>query len=495
MAHRITSIGLLAALVVLALLVSPAIAADDDMRQMKNGAITVWYPPKLEEQAKRVMEVAGKSIEPGLAAHNQIVSLLADPSSIAADMAGMMGAEEVQVKTAERLTAYREKSRALIASFSTVRLIDAAGVIAAGGADCGVLQIRYFRDNDEFKMGVDLSRVNKETLDRSYYPVLVNADGRVRGEDKLPNMITDLLGSSRLMALAPIHETAMWILAEQLNLYHPFGRWFNEGVSGWVTRRMITKLDPTLGSLAGQVYLPGAAAKKVRDKVNFPAWPQLAFQNRNDRGHDPAVEVAQTQYAVEAIGNLLGGNRAGQLAKIVGELKYNPNADSDAICAAILKTTGTDFQKTLQSYIPDDIRKAGPGEAKKQIAQAEKLVQEKKWEEAAVKLKRALQITPQDTNARLNLAWILRETGNRVDSELQVFLAARLLKPDNHSFSLFAPSVEGNYIIGRLAIMMGDLEYARKFIQPVLEAKPDHEDAKRAMQEIKAIESAAKTGS
>jgi len=71
-------------------------------------------------------------------------------------------------------------------------------------------------------------------------------------------------------------------------------------------------------------------------------------------------------------------------------------------------------------------------------------------------------------------------------------LAARLLKQQKYSFHLFASSVEGNYILGRLAILVGNLEYARKFIEPVLEAKPDHRDAKRAMEEIKRLESAAR---
>lgn len=101
-------------------------------------------------------------------------------------------------------------------------------------------------------------------------------------------------------------------------------------------------------------------------------------------------------------------------------------------------------------------------------------------------------MSPDDANARLNLAWIEREFGERKDSELQVFLVAGLLKQQNYSFHLFVYSIEGNYISARLAILMGNLDTAKKFLEPVLAYRPDHADAKRAMDEISKLEEVAK---
>ena len=485
--HRVV----LAAAVLLAALASGW--AQEAMKQISADGITVSFPPANEAQAAKILEIASKSIRPAVEIHREIVALLSNPSELAEEIADLLGADEAQDAARARLAAYKQKSEALIGCFSNFRIIATADAVSTGGVDAGVLQVRYAHDIDEFSMGLELEGLDADRIKRSYFPVFVNADGSIRSEKKLADVALNLLGSTRAMIAAPVHETVIWIISEKLNIYHPFTRWFLEGVSGWVTMRVLTKADPKLGGLVSEMFVPGPAAKKLRDKVNLLAWPQTAFVNRSEAYLDPALELAQTQYAVEAISELLGGNRDKRLAKIVGELKHGPDADTDAVCAAIKKVTGVDFKKTLLKYVPQDIRDGiASGEAKRLIAQAEKLAQEKKWTEAISRLRRALQMTPADVNARLNLAWLERENSERLDSEIQVFLAARLLKQQDYSFHLFAPSVEGNYVLGRLAILLGDLDYAKKFLEPVLEAKPDHKDAKRAMEEIRRIESAAK---
>ncbi len=475
------------------LLAAGVCAAQDGMKQLTADGITVSYPPANEAQAKKILEIANKSLRPAVEIHRQIVALFRDPSEMAKEITDLLGAEEAQDATRARLVAYRQKSEALVGCFSNFRIMSTADAVSTGGVDAGVLQVRYAHDVDEFGVGLELERVDADRIKRSYFPVFVNADGSIRSEKKLADTAISLLGSSRAMIAAPIHETAIWIISEKLNIYHPFTRWFLEGVSGWVTVRVMTKFDPKLSDLASELFLPGPVAKKLQDKVNLLAWPQTAFQNRKEPYVDPALEVAQTQYAVEAISDLLGGNRDKRLAKIVGEIKHGSDADTDAMCAAIKKVADADFKNTLMKYVPKDIRDGiSSGEAKKLVSQAEKLAQEKKWRDAISRLRRALQMTPADVNARLNLAWLERENAERLDSEIQVFLAARLLKQQDYSFHLFATSVEGNYVLGRLAILLGNLDYAKKFLEPVLEAEPDHQDAKRAMAEIRRLESATR---
>jgi len=468
-------------------------AADSDLKQMSDAGITVSYPPNMESQAKKVLDIAKKQILPAVEINKQLASLLNDPTAIASDIATLLGADELQDKTRARLDAYKQKSLALVGCFSNIRLMETAAAAATEGVDAGALQIRYIKDTDEFKMGLDLNNLTPDVIKRSYYPIFINADGKIRSQDKIAEMAIDQLGSTKAMLLAPVHETIVYMITDQLNLYHPFTRWFTEGVSGWVTRKIIVKLNPKLASLVDQVFMPGAKAKSLKDKVNFAAWPQTAFQNHEEPYIDAEMEVIQTQYAVEAITNLLGGNRSKDLAKIIGILKYNANADSDTICSAIKETMKVDFKKTLLTYVPPDIQFGiDTGEAKKLVSRAEKLVAEKKWTKAEAQLRQALLMAPTDVNARLNLAWIERENNERHDSELQVFLAARLLKQQKYQFHLFVSSLEGNYVLGRLAIMLGNLEYAKKFIEPILQAQPNHQDAKRAMEEIKSLEAVAK---
>ncbi len=484
-------------LIIITILVSTtaASAAEDNLAELSAEGFTIRYPAAFEAQAKAVLNMAVEHIRPGIQAHRQIVQLLSNPSELAAYITDLLGAEETQEATRVRLTAYKEKSEALVHAFSNIRIIPAADAVVAGGVDAGVIQVRYFHDTDEFSIGLELHSLNADRLKRSFFPVFVNADGKIRSEKNLPDTALNLLGSSKAMIPAAIHETVSWIISEKLNLYHPFTRWFLEGVTGWVTLRVLSRAGEEYANIAREVYTPGAVAKKVRNKVNLFAWPQSAFQNKKPPYLDPELEVAQTQYAVEAIGNLLGGNRNKTLARIIGEIKHRPDVDTDAICAAIKKITDVDFKKTLLTYVPEDIVRAmNTGEARRLISQAEKSAQEKKWADAIAKLRRALQIDPYDVNARINLAWLERENSETLDSEIQVFTAARLLKEKTYSFRLFAPSVEGNYVLARLAILLGNLEYAKKFLEPVLAANPDHKDAKRALEEIRRIEASVKGG-
>lgn len=211
---------------------------------------------------------------------------------------------------------------------------------------------------------------------------------------------------------------------------------------------------------------------------------------------NPELEVAQTQYSIQIISDLLDKNGTQTLPAIMKEVNFNPNADTDTICTAIKKVTGKDFKNILLDYVPADIRNGiKSNDAPKLAKRAEELVGEKKLVDAADRLRKALEMNPQDINARLNLAWIERETGDNLDSEFQTFITARLLTKGNYSFHLYGDSIEGNYVLARLSILMGNIEYAKKLLQPVLLANPNHADAKRAMEEIKKLNSVMHGGS
>ncbi len=465
-----------------------------DLKQITTAGITVSYPDGMEAQARKVMAVAQSTIKPSLDTHRQTISLLSNVSTLATDITQALGAEEKQDAAKLRLQMFKEKSEALIGAFSNVKLIRKNDAVATDGIDAGFIQVRYSKDKDEFNMVFEEKDLDQDRIKRSYFPVLINPDGTIRSEDKLGQMALDFLGSGDAMAIAPIQDTVAYLMAMPLKLYNPFGRWFNEGVSGYLTRQLVTKYgSKQLIDQAASLFTVGPGAQELRSKVNLIAWPQTPYINRDPAVFDAKLEVAQVQYSIEAISGLLSKSGSQALPKIMAQLNYIGNPDTNAICDAIKKVTNTDFETTLLTYVPKNIAEGITSEqSPKLIEKAEKLALEKKWAEAEAALRLALEMDPQNANARLNLAWIDRELGKRLDAELQVFLMPGIIEKEKHSFHLFDATVEGNYVCGRLAILMGNLEAAKQFLTPVLELKPDHIDAKKAMEEIHKIEDAAK---
>jgi len=478
---------------VIALAAASGVGAAENIKQISSGGITVSYPEGLDVQAKKVMAVAQSTIKPALEVQRQVTAMLADPDAVAGDITQMLGAEEKKDLARTRLLSFKNKSTVLVASFSNIRLVRKANAVAADGIDGGAMQLRYSKDKDEFNVAFDETDANPEKLKRSFFPVIVNPDGTIRSEAKLGQIALDFLGSGAPLAIAPVQDTVSYLIADSLKIYHPLTRWFNEGVSGYVTRQIIAKYAPKLNGVANAMFAVSADSQKLRDKVNLISWPQSAYTSKDAGAFDPKMETARTQYAIEAVSSMLAKAGPGALAKIMGGLNYVGNPDTDAICAAIKKVTNTDFKPVLLGYVPEEVRSGiASGESARLVTKAEGQVQAKKWQDAAASLRQALEMAPDDVNARLNLAWIEREFGERKDSELQVFLVAGLLRQQKYSFHLFVSSIEGNYVSGRLAIMMGNLEAARQFLEPVLQYRPDHADAKRALDDVRKLEEAAK---
>lgn len=479
--------------VALALGLATVACSAENLKQISGGGITVSYPDGLEAQAKKVMAIAQSTIKPSLEVHRQITSLLANPDAMADDITKMMGVEEKKELTRTRLASFATKSAVLTAAFSNIRLVRKASAVATNGIDGGAMQLRYSKEKDEFNVAFDDTDASPDKLKNSFFPVIVNPDGTIRSEARLGEIALDFLGSGSALAIAPVHETVSYLIADSLKLYHPLARWFNEGVSGYVTRRVIAKYSPKLVPVANSLFAVSEESQKLRDKVNLYSWPQSAYISKDPEDFDSKMETANTQFAIELVSNLLAKAGPEALPKIMGNLVYVGNPDTEAICAAIQKVTGIEFKPMLMSYVPEQVRKGmASGEAARLVAQAEEQVKAKKWQDAAASLRQALEMTPDDVNARLNLAWIEREFGRRKDSELQVFLLAGLLKQQQYKFSVFVPAVEANYVMGRLAILMGNLQAARQFLEPVLQYKPDHADAKRAIDEVRKLEEAAK---
>ncbi|OFX14428.1 MAG: hypothetical protein A2Z18_07910 [Armatimonadetes bacterium RBG_16_58_9] len=487
MSYRTICLATLSAIVCLAQ------ARADDLQRLSEDGITVSYPAGMQVQAKRVLEIARQSFEPSIRVHRETVSLLSDVSAVSKSITDLLGADEKTDEVATRLQAFKDKSSALVKGFSNILLVKKIDAVRDTGVDGGILKVAYTEQGDDFKMALWSEFDNAEVVERSFFPVIVNSDGSIRSEKDLGKIAEQFLGSGDPIAIAPIQETVGYIIAQQLKIYHPLSRWFNEGVSAWVMRRIVLQADPTLSALTDNMFSVSDRSEQLRGKVNLLAWPQFPFQNRNSPDYDPALEAAHTQYAIQLVSELLGDNGATLLPKLMNEISYTGNADTDSICKAVQKVTGQDLKAVLMSYVPEDVaRGIKTGEAKQLASRAEAQIQNKQWDEAANTMLRALRMTPDDANLRLNLACAQREIRQNVESEFQVFLLAALLQQGKQPFHLFQNTLEGRYVLARLAILVGNLESAKAFLQPLIEQNPDHKDAKRAMEEIHKLEETAK---
>ncbi|MFQ3548197.1 MAG: hypothetical protein SNJ70_00415 [Armatimonadota bacterium] len=465
--------------------------------EISESGFTVKYPDGMEKQAKSVLEKAKKSITPYLDVHLQILNDMKETNVLADDIAFLLSINDDKNKVEsikKILDNYRASSAGLVECFRNIELIKKEDIVSKKEIDAGILVLKYDEKKDEFLLIPKSLESGELPIANSFLPLVINPDGTIRGDNKLEEMAMDFLGTSKLLPLINIHQTVSFIISDELGLYYPFSRWFTEGVSGYVSKEVV-KRYPQIYKLAEILFVPNEETKKLREKVNLIAWPQSAFQNKKKL--DPIQETANMQYSVELMSAILSNNGKVVLPKIMSGLKYNSDADTETILAKIKEVTGTDYRNELLKYTPADVREGIL--AKRHIAlieSAEKFTEEKKYAESRDALIKVLEMTPEDINSRLNLAWMQRENEDYLDSEFNVFISARLMKNESYSFKLFGGGgIEGNYVLGRLAILLGNLEYAKKFIEPVLEAKPDHKDAKRAMDEINKITEAVKNQS
>lgn len=480
---------ILIAIIILASLLSVK-AFCQQSKVLTEGDINITYPASLASQAKIVMQTIKPDLTQALGIKRQFISIVSDTDTLSKEISNLLGAQEKQIAMKKRLDDHKINAEALIYCFSNIHLIKTSDAIATSGVDAGIVQIRYNKTAKDFNMTINTAQVDQSTLKRSFMPVFVNNDGKIRAQDKLKVMVAQLVGTSKALAIAPIHDTVNYTLAQELHVYYPFIRWFDEGVSAWVTKRVVLERNPQMKTLLDDMYAVSDSSKKLRNKVNLLSWPQSAFQIKEVPFFNVAMEAANTQYSLELISNTLLSNGDKLLPKIMLQIKNDSQTDNDRISEVISNVTSKPFKPELMKYVPADVKKGMQSDGyNKYMAEAEKFAKDKKWNQTAGSISNALEIQPENINARLNLARAYREIGNRSAGEMQIFLVYNLLKPGSNAGSMFEPGIESNYVVAKLALMLGKIDEAKYFLQAILEANPNHEDAKILNDQVKAYES------
>ena len=478
------------------------------------GDITISYPPGLEAQAQEAAKLAAEVIAPRREKLRNFKQKINDSDGIAAQICKLIGCPE-HVENARETLNRMDAGIDICAMLADIRLYTESELKASGGIKEGPVRLTYDPKEDafsfEFGMSVNINNQpdggNKDAAPKTFFPLIIKNDGTFRTKDK-HSIAQDTMSFCDVMegsSMTSIHEAAEVVLADKLKLYHPFSRWFNDGVANWVMLKIGTEVAPDMENHLRYIAFPGEQEKPLKAKVNLLTWPQLKYLNRAAFTPIPDdIKAANYCFATEAVDRLLQDQPPDTLAKIIGKLKDKPMADTDVICVVIKDVTGKDFKAILLEYTPEHVRTGlKEGASKALLAEAKAKMDKGNYAEAVKLLTRLLEMTPFQVEARLDLAQAMRISGApKAESEFQIILAAALTISSGININLSFTNAEGAYVSARLLQLIGQLfdqrspeqeSMARKIYEKILEASPDHADALAALAELDKIESPQNT--
>jgi len=501
---------------------APAPQAGPLDQKLVVGDITISYPTGLEAQAKELAAVCETVIPPRKAKFVAAWRAFPDATVVVKCVTDLLGSPE-QADWAEKFLANVSAGMAPIEGlflpmFSDVRIYRVADLKVPGGVHGGIVQFGYDEKTDKAIGRIDLnygSESPKLPEGKSFLPVVVRDDGTFKVKAGLADDISGLLDGAVLecaltLRLVLIHEVAEAMLVG-MGFHHPFARWFNEGAANWVQIQVVAELAPEYLDLSRGVCLPGPPPDPVRDKINLLAWPQKDYQN--DFSSDEEVDQASYRYATELVDRLLHGQPAGTLAKVVGKLGSrrtilaptsapgSPLPDSDAICQAFREVTGADAKGMLLEYVPSSIREGLKQDLPpRKLEEGYQALSAGRFSEAAKSLQEALNMSPSDADAHLNLAIAIRNVANPrseqrrwLESQRHILIAAALTVSDpSRPFQLHAADDdEARYVLGRVEQMRGRTKEAREILSRL---PKEHQDAQEALKEMAEEEKAPAAG-
>jgi tetratricopeptide (TPR) repeat protein len=475
------------------------------------GDITISYPKGLESQARELMAVCEQVIPPRKAKYLAAAWAFSDQKAVAERVADLLGCPD-WTDTADRLTAALAPATETLVEtlflpmLSDVRIYREADLKLYGGLHTGVADLTYDPNTDLFTFRVGLQVTDKTVgapAQRGFLPELVRDDGTFRmppGLD-LAEWVAQRLdelavGTAIAVRAAAIHEAAEAILVEA-GCDHPFTRWFNEGAATWVALQVVAQVAPEHLQLCREHFLPGRAADPIRERINLLAWTQLTHEREFVLAGESGLSEAHYPYATELIDRLLQEQPAGTLAKVVRELRGSQSPDTDAICKAFREVTGKDARSMLLEYVPIHVRDGlAQGLAATKLQEGYQALSAGQLPRAATLLKEALEMSPSDADAHLNLAIVMRRslqgspapsprTEQRPwqESQRHLAIAAALAKRDPSRQFQMHGSVddEARYAFGRAEQFRGRIKEAKDILSKLPQ---DHEDAQSALREI-----------
>lgn len=478
----------LAITVVLAAALLIAIAAPSNstekMKKLKAGDITVTYPAGLEDKAKELAEFATKNILPERDRFLKTTKVFSDTDKVSKRIVEWLGCPEEQKEAEEAFAGCSKTTDSLEKMFTDIRLYRKSDIKSSGGVSEGPITLSYDRATDHLQFKLWVSGADQE----AFLPVLLGEDGEFDFGGPLTEAAEGIRSMLTNMLLIVSHEAAESVLVSRLKLYHPYARWFNDGVANWVGLRITDEFAPDQRKEFRSSLMPVSGDTSVRSTINLLTWLQMGFMPGNSfrektEGNDPTNYA----YATEAVVRILRGLPPDTLAKIIGKLKGKYYADTDMICTAIQEVTGRNAKAILLEYVPAHVKEGlAKNEDVSLYGKARGLVGEKDYMEICRLLQASIEMRPGNKDAHFNLAWAMRKSGAPKElSERELVIAYAVAYDSTDRVDLFTKDEEAVYLLGRMwQISRVDDDKAREHFKRVLKTNPSHADAIAALAEL-----------
>jgi len=449
------------------------------------GGITISYLSGLQTQANEVAGICQQVLVPRFAAYRKLTAAIYQGNSVVGRITDLLGCPDASDLAGAIMSRCATVSDLPLIMFGDLHLYRDSDLKASGGLAEDFVRITYRPRDDIFDWTFNYNTANGAPPTTLFFPVLVHDDGtfRTHGQPIAEAMTQHFDDFAPLFASGP-HEAAEFALASRLRSFHPFARWFNEGVANWVQLQIISEFAPDFEAAFRSAMLPTPGVASLRPKINLLAWPQTDYESPIVLEGEEGVTSACYQFSTEAITRMLQDQPPGTLAKIVEKLKDRPAPDSDTICRAVQEVTGKDAKAILLDYIPERVRTGLEQDAPRRLSD-----QGREWlsqhdDRAALSFNQALEMTPSDPYLHLLFALATRRAGwAPFEAERHIAIAAALVQYDpDRAFTLPGEmDDEAWYVLGRLAQFRGQTEQAKAILQKL---PPTHADAQAALKEL-----------
>jgi len=476
-----------------------------DLEELKAGRFSVTYPSGLQPQAVTALRVAQRTLGTKLAGYTELQQALEDRGKTARRIANLLGRPDLASDLQDRLSVAPSMQTVLLAMVTHLRLLRLSDFPSGGTIEEGRMRITVDREKDTLSVEVSGAGHGDPAPGSVFLPLVYDANGRLIGTDKgedLAGTLSAYAQSSELwlLPLMLIHEAAESALVSELELHHPFARWFNEGVAQWVVLQLARERAPNSYGAYSKAFLP-RSGQQDRRKANLLSWPQADYAELAGAG-SPDRDALSTAVSTELVCRLFQRQPTGTLAQVLRRIAENRRRgivpDSRGVCRAIQQVTRQDAWRMLLEYVPaqvsDGLQHGRRDQLVRSLMQAP-VAANMQPSAAAVTVRRLLEMEPGSVAARLTRASVLYRLGLSADAaENEIKLAALLAK-----WLSAAPKPllygreddDSRYVLGRFHQLLGRPDLARRYLAGIPESSRRYPDARAALRAVGAGQSGA----
>ncbi|HOF87102.1 MAG TPA: hypothetical protein PLZ36_03220 [Armatimonadota bacterium] len=456
------------------------------LKTLKASDVTITYPADLEAQAQQLGAAAIATANLRQEHAQEIRAYAEHAEQIAERIAVLLGQPALKAKLHKPMRKYGEITRTAFTRMAYHWRIYHAADIPENGIQQGPM--RYFLDKQSGRYSLQLTMNDASAVadfKKLCMPYVVRADGTYARSKPLNEALE--ADDHWLIALsaAMIHEASEPVIVNDLRCYHPFARWFNEGLANWVTLTIVRDFFPKRLDLVRD-HLTLTPDDPRRAKVNLYTWPQLSYMMPVLASEEAALGATNYGCATELVMRIFEGQPDDAPARVLQRLSRTPNPDSRTICRALDSVTKKDSFALLLEYVPAESRNEIIKPRIPELnAQARQAKTHGDYAGLMTAFSTMLSSDPAQYRTRLNLAWAMRKANQPMPMVDQQLLLAAAFRPFGFDLrEMIAQDTDMMFIFGRLYQVIGDTKAARQIYLQILADDPRFTDAKHALAEL-----------